>query len=131
MIGVLPDDDHRARIASKTHRLHDGFRRACRFDSYVSATPAKFEIQNSIVGNESYIPHLRARIGEAKVAIARGNMPSAEQILDETIHRATGETFADVRSRALHDRATVAGLRGQYDQAINPFNFGITIRMDY
>jgi tetratricopeptide (TPR) repeat protein len=61
---------------------------------------------------------LRARIGEAKIAIARGNMPQAETILDDTIDRAEGEAFADVRSRALHDRATVAGLRGQFDRAI-------------
>jgi excinuclease ABC subunit B len=31
---------------------------------YVSATPAEFEIQNSIVGNAGYFPHKRARIGE-------------------------------------------------------------------
>ena len=31
---------------------------------YVSATPAEFEIQNSIVGNAGYVPHKRARIGE-------------------------------------------------------------------
>src|SRR5450755_4439185 len=31
---------------------------------YVSATPAEFEIQNSVVGNKGYIPHKRARIGE-------------------------------------------------------------------
>src|SRR4051812_7215458 len=31
---------------------------------YVSATPAEFEIQNSVVGNEGYVPHKRARIGE-------------------------------------------------------------------
>src|SRR6202158_1514427 len=30
---------------------------------YVSATPAEFEIQNSIVGNENYFPHKRQRIG--------------------------------------------------------------------
>ncbi|HEY2625546.1 MAG TPA: excinuclease ABC subunit UvrB [Candidatus Udaeobacter sp.] len=30
---------------------------------YVSATPAEFEIQNSIVGNENYVPHKRQRIG--------------------------------------------------------------------
>ena len=70
------------------------------------------------VGAGDMIGVLRARIGEAKVAIARGNMPNAETILDDTIRRAQGESFADVRSRALHDRATVAGLRGQYNQAI-------------
>ena len=31
---------------------------------YVSATPAEFEIQNSMVGNAGYVPHKRARIGE-------------------------------------------------------------------
>ena len=31
---------------------------------YVSATPAEFEIKNSIVGNTGYFPHKRERIGE-------------------------------------------------------------------
>jgi len=31
---------------------------------YVSATPAEFEIQNSVVANKGYVPHKRARIGE-------------------------------------------------------------------
>ena len=34
---------------------------------YVSATPAEFEIQNSVVGNKGYFPHKRARIGEDEV----------------------------------------------------------------
>jgi excinuclease ABC subunit B len=34
---------------------------------YVSATPAEFEIQNSVVGNKQYIPHKRQRIGEEEV----------------------------------------------------------------
>src|SRR5207247_7701447 len=34
---------------------------------YVSATPAEFEIQNSIVGNNGYFPHKRARIGEEEL----------------------------------------------------------------
>ena len=33
---------------------------------YVSATPAEFEIQNSIVGNKGYFPHKRQRIGDAE-----------------------------------------------------------------
>ena len=32
--------------------------------AYVSATPAEFEIKNSIVGNTGYFPHKRERIGE-------------------------------------------------------------------
>src|ERR1700759_1767231 len=34
---------------------------------YVSATPAEFEIKNSIVGNDGYFPHKRARIGQQEL----------------------------------------------------------------
>src|SRR5213596_2776682 len=34
---------------------------------YVSATPAEFEIQNSVVGNKGYFPHKRQRIGEGEL----------------------------------------------------------------
>jgi excinuclease ABC subunit B len=42
---------------------------------YVSATPAEFEIQNSVVGNKGYFPHRRQRIGEEELvpfAVAGG-----------------------------------------------------------
>ena len=34
---------------------------------YVSATPAEFEIKNSVVGNSGYFPHKRQRIGEEEL----------------------------------------------------------------
>jgi excinuclease ABC subunit B len=34
---------------------------------YVSATPAEFELRNSIAGNHSYFPHKRERIGEEEL----------------------------------------------------------------
>ncbi|RBP39645.1 excinuclease ABC subunit B [Roseimicrobium gellanilyticum] len=37
---------------------------------YVSATPAQFEVDNSVVGNKSYVPHKRERIGEAETVPA-------------------------------------------------------------
>ncbi|MGA7274071.1 MAG: excinuclease ABC subunit UvrB [Candidatus Udaeobacter sp.] len=46
---------------------------------YVSATPAEFEIQNSVVGNKGYIPHRRQRIGEAELvpfALPGGKRPT-------------------------------------------------------
>jgi tetratricopeptide (TPR) repeat protein len=61
---------------------------------------------------------LRARIGEAKIAVARGNLPGAEVVLDETIARASELGMSVIRSEALHDRAMVAGLRGRYDLAV-------------
>jgi len=34
---------------------------------YMGATPAEFEIQNSVVGNKGYVPHKRQRIGEEEL----------------------------------------------------------------
>src|SRR6184192_4161736 len=34
---------------------------------YVSATPAEFEIQNSVAGNKGYFPHRRQRIGDGEL----------------------------------------------------------------
>ena len=45
----------------------DEFMKATNQIIYVSATPAEFEIQNSIVGNKSYMPHRRQRIGEEEL----------------------------------------------------------------
>ena len=61
---------------------------------------------------------LRARIGEAKGAIARGNMPRAQELLDETIQRAAAHRLDSVQSMALHDRSDVAFQMGDYQLAI-------------
>ncbi len=37
---------------------------------YVSATPAEFELRNSVVGNTGYVPHKRDRIGEEETVPA-------------------------------------------------------------
>jgi excinuclease ABC subunit B len=51
--------------------------------AYVSATPAEFEIKNSVVGNNGYFPHKRERIGEDEAVpfvvageAANGNRPT-------------------------------------------------------
>jgi tetratricopeptide (TPR) repeat protein len=61
---------------------------------------------------------LRARIAEANLATDRGNLPLAEEILDDTIYRAAEPELIEVRSIALQDRAAVAHHRGQYNTAI-------------
>jgi YD repeat-containing protein len=61
---------------------------------------------------------LTARLGEAKIAMARGNMPKAESILEQTLEEAQSAGLDDVRSRALTDRAFIAGMGGQHQQAI-------------
>ena len=61
---------------------------------------------------------LRARIGDAKIALLRGNLPRAEMILDETIEDAAKNGLPGVESMALHDRASAAGLRGDYELSV-------------
>jgi len=61
---------------------------------------------------------LRGRLGDAKLAMARGNLPRAELILEETIERAKSSGLDDVHARALTDRAFVAGSRNQHERAI-------------
>jgi excinuclease ABC subunit B len=45
----------------------DEFMKATNQLIYVSATPAEFEIQNSVVANKGYVPHRRQRIGEQEL----------------------------------------------------------------
>jgi tetratricopeptide (TPR) repeat protein len=50
----------------------------------------------------------------------RGNLPKAAEVLDETIIRATDPAgkLREVRAIALHDRAAVAHMRGEYESAV-------------
>lgn len=63
---------------------------------------------------------LRARVADAKLAIDRGNLPKAEEILEETISRATDPEgkLVEMRALAVHERAGVALLRGDYETAV-------------
>jgi tetratricopeptide (TPR) repeat protein len=61
---------------------------------------------------------LRARMGHAKIAIERGNLPRAEQLLDDAIASSARPGLEDVRAKALHDRAGVAFFRGEYESSI-------------
>jgi len=61
---------------------------------------------------------LRGRLGDAKIAMARGNLPHADVILEETIERAKSSGLDDVQARALTDRAFVAGSGNHHERAI-------------
>jgi tetratricopeptide (TPR) repeat protein len=61
---------------------------------------------------------LRAQIGAATIAKSKGNLPEAEALLDDAIARAHEHQISDVHAMALHDRADLAYLRGNYDVAI-------------
>lgn len=61
---------------------------------------------------------VKARIAEGKIALDRGNMPRAEEILDDAVARAEEAGFTQIRAMALHDRAVVAYRRQDYERAI-------------
>jgi hypothetical protein len=68
--------------------------------------------------NDDVMNILRARIQEAHIAIDRGNLPYAETLLDDTIVRAAESGLAEIGATAIHDRAHLAGRRGQHEHAV-------------
>jgi excinuclease ABC subunit B len=66
--------------------------------AYVSATPAEFEIANSVVGNKGYFPHKRERIGEDEPVpfLVAGEGVAAAGDAGRTVSAAPGR---DQRSR--------------------------------
>jgi tetratricopeptide (TPR) repeat protein len=61
---------------------------------------------------------LRSRLGTAKVATIRGNLPGAEAILDAAISQASAPELRGVQSMLFHDRSYLAHLRGDHELAI-------------
>jgi tetratricopeptide (TPR) repeat protein len=62
---------------------------------------------------------LTAQVGLANSEIIRGNLPAAEQELDEVIKNATEEQLEPVLQIALHARASVAHYRHDFQKAIH------------
>ncbi|MEX2152397.1 MAG: hypothetical protein WD825_03610 [Gemmatimonadaceae bacterium] len=109
-----PVEDSDASIAAHL-RLGQCYRNLNRIDDATDAFESASDIATAV---GDMVGVLRARIGEARIAIIRGNLPKAEAILDETVARAMTANLHDVRSRALHERSNVAHIRGEYELAI-------------
>jgi tetratricopeptide (TPR) repeat protein len=61
---------------------------------------------------------LTVQVGIANSYLARGNLPQAQTILDDTIVQAREHMLAEVQGIALHSRAAIAHIRGEYPEAI-------------
>jgi tetratricopeptide (TPR) repeat protein len=109
-----PVEDSDASIAAHL-RLGSCYRNLNRMDDSIDAYASASEVANAV---GDLVGILRARLGEARIATERGNLPHAERILDETISRAESADLRDVRSRALHARSGVATLSGQYELGV-------------
>jgi excinuclease ABC subunit B len=108
--------------------------------AYVSATPAEFEIKNSVVGNKGYFPHKRERIGEDEAVpfvvageAADGNRPTpnpagkaivsrTDQPVEEfDVHTPGSPLVVEqiIRPTGLLDpKITLKPLRNQIDETI-------------
>ncbi|MFN2397322.1 MAG: hypothetical protein ABR543_01565 [Gemmatimonadaceae bacterium] len=61
---------------------------------------------------------LRAELGQANIALHIGNLPEAQQLLDEVIAAAESTNNSDILWRAYQDRAAVAGRRGELEKSV-------------
>ena len=61
---------------------------------------------------------LTVLVGTANTHIARGNIPAEKQIFDEVIEEAEAAGLDGVAALALHGRASVAHLQGEYGRAV-------------
>jgi len=95
-------------------RLAHCYRVESRYDEAAIAYAAAKRVARS---SGDQMKELHARVGEGTLAVARGNLPLAESILDEAIAASTLAGFGEVRSIALHGRAFVANARRHYEDA--------------
>ena len=88
---------------------------------YISATPAAFEVQNSVVGNTKYIPHSRARIGQAETEPILAPMLTGRSAAALDVKTPGARLIAQqiIRPTGLLDpKITVSSLKHQIDETI-------------
>ncbi len=109
-----PIEDSEACVAANI-RLGVAYRSISKFEESIAAYGRAFEVGNA---SGDLVGVLKARIGEAEVAMHRGNLPEAATRFDELINSAATAGLRDIRARALMGRAGVATLSQQYELAI-------------
>lgn len=87
-------------------------------DEFDDATAAYAAASRVALASGDMVGVLRGRLGDARIAVARGNMPYAESVIEDTITQAKTSGFNEIHAQALGDRAAIAGFRGQHDRVI-------------
>ena len=88
---------------------------------YISATPAEFEVQNSVVGNTTYIPHARNRIGQEETEPVLLPMLTGRSGAQLEVHTPGTRLVVQqiIRPTGLLDpRITIRPLKNQIDETI-------------
>ena len=73
---------------------------------------------------------LHVEVGRATTHIVRGNLPTAESVLENVIEQARASGLNDVLGRALHARMSVAHQKGEYAEAIRVGHEGLEVMTD-
>ncbi len=120
VFGTVADfarEDRRPELAMEaTTALGGAARRSGDWDRSAEGYAEAAHLANSLGDKAS---GLTVRVGTANTQIARGNIPAAEEILDEVIAEATNSGLDGVAALAYHSSATVAHLKGRYDSAVS------------
>jgi excinuclease ABC subunit B len=88
---------------------------------YISATPAEFEVQNSVVGNATYIPHARNRIGQEETEPVLLPMLTGRSGGQLDVHTSGSRLVVQqiIRPTGLLDpHITIRPLKNQIDETI-------------
>ncbi|MBV9391954.1 MAG: excinuclease ABC subunit UvrB [Verrucomicrobia bacterium] len=88
---------------------------------YISATPAEFEVQNSIAGNTGYIPHSRTRIGQEETEPVLVPMLTGRTSAEFDVYTPGSRLIAQqiIRPTGLLDpKITLRPLKRQIDETI-------------
>ena len=90
---------------------------------YVSATPARFEVENSVVGNDGYLPHKRDRVGDDSTKPEKlPRLSSASQSIESFDVETNDQPLIVeqiIRPTGLLDPViTVRPLKGQIDETM-------------
>ena len=91
------------------------FRYLGKWDECLDASRRAQEVAKAI---DDVSGQLRGRLSEARLSVSRGNFPLAASIFEEIIEASDQHGLLEVKSRALHERAGVAGVTGEFEQAI-------------
>src|SRR5688572_1919948 len=104
-------EDRRPELAMEaTTALGGAARRSGDWDRSAEGYAEAAHLANSLGDKAS---GLTVRVGTANTQIARGNLPAAEEILDEVIAEASNSGLDGVAALAYHASATVAHLKGR------------------
>ena len=61
---------------------------------------------------------LTVQVGIANTYLAKGNLPQAEQILDDVIVQSRDQGLPEIQGKALHSRAAIAQRRGEHAEGL-------------